>query len=106
MKKELNRNSHINRALAVECRIQLLEWLIEPDRHFRDRVKRHRQIRFVAESDIEQKWNVTRSTARKHIHLLKAANLIQVDRLQKTNWIKRNHRGIAVAQAAGHIYIR
>ena len=99
------RRSCIAKALLAECRLLLLHWLREPDSHFRGRMKRPTNRRSVAALDIAQKWNVSGSTATKHIGLLKAAGLVNVEKRNRQKWVTRNAKGIAVATAAGHLYV-
>ena len=99
------RRSCIAKALSAECRLLLLHWLREPNSHFHGRANQPANRRAVSAPDIAQKWNFSSSTATKHIGLLKAAGLVTVERHDRVKWVTRNAKGLAVAKAAGHLYI-
>ncbi len=106
MKYKTSKASRIAKALAAERRLLLVGWLDDPDTHFRDRVKLKGRRNAVAAHNIEQKWNVCRSTTMKHIGILKSAGLITVERKGPVHWVTRCNRGIVNAHRAGHNYVR
>lgn len=106
MDKKILRESKIAKALSAECRLLLLDWLREPDRHFDDRLKLPGRRKAVATQNIQQKWNVGGVTTTKHIGILKAAGLVNVERYNHLQWISRNSKGITAARSAGHIFVK
>lgn len=106
MNEKMRQKSKIAKALSAECRLLLLGWLNEPDHHFNDRLKLKGRRNAVAAPSIQQKWNVSDSTTKKHIWLLKVAGLVTVERHSRIHWVIRSSKGIAAARRAGHIYVR
>lgn len=97
--------SRIAKALSSECRILLLSWLREPDQHSVAWSMLKGRPAAVAVHNIEQKWNVSNSTARSHIWRLKSAGLIDVKRIDGVHWVTRNAKGIATARRVGHLFL-
>lgn len=106
MNAKMQKHGKIAKALSSECRLLLIEWLREPDRHFVGRRSCPYRRQVVAVSDIQGKWNVAQGTAMKHILLLADAQLVTVSKRDKVRWITRNSRGLIAARALGYGYVR
>jgi DNA-binding transcriptional ArsR family regulator len=86
-------------ALAGERRLQVLEWLSDPRRHFPpqrdgDLVEDGVCVLFIAD-----KLGVAQPTASAHMQVLKRAGLVTSKRVGQWTFYKRNEEALAKAKA-------
>ncbi|WP_419881609.1 ArsR/SmtB family transcription factor [Peribacillus sp. B-H-3] len=80
----------IFKALSNETRLQILEWLKEPEKHFTSQEMRDFQDVGVCVTQFHEKLNVTQSTASQHLSILYRAGLVTIKRHGKWTYYKRN----------------
>ncbi|WP_191556755.1 ArsR/SmtB family transcription factor [Metabacillus idriensis] len=84
----------IFKALSNETRLQILEWLREPEKHFSPHeVGDFREIG-VCVSQFHQKLNITQSTVSQYLSILQKAGLVSSTRIGKWTYYKRNEENI------------
>lgn len=88
------------RALANERRLQILEWLREPRRHFRDQVDGDLVEDGVCGLLIAEKLGVSAPTVSEHMRVLTAANLVRVKRIKQWTMYRRNEAAIVAVKRA------
>ncbi len=84
----------ILRALANNRRLQILEWLKHPIRHFPAQVDGDLVKDGVCAVFIARKLRVTQPTASEHLRILSQAGLIRGKRIKKWIFYKRNEAEI------------
>ena len=82
------------KALSSPTRIQILDWLKDPESNFADQNGIDLVEIGVCVSQIKDKLNMTQSTASQHLSILNKAGLINYKRLGKWTYYKRNEEGI------------
>src|SRR6267154_2134995 len=82
------------RALANERRLQILEWLKDPRRHFPPQVDGDLVKDGVCGLLIARKLRVSQPTASEHLNILSRAGLIRGKRLKQWTFYKRNEAEI------------
>lgn len=82
------------KAIASPTRIQILDWLKDPERNFGDQEGIDLVEIGVCVSQIKDKLNMTQSTASQHLSILNKAGLVNYQRLGKWTYYKRNEQGI------------
>ncbi|MGN7472224.1 ArsR/SmtB family transcription factor [Brevibacillus sp. SAFN-007a] len=85
----------IFKALSNESRLQILQWLKEPDRHFIPHEGIDMNKIGVCVSQITDKLKMTQSTASQYLAILLRAGLIRAERIGKYTYYKRNEEAIA-----------
>jgi ArsR family transcriptional regulator len=88
------------RALANERRLQILEWLREPRRHFREQVDGDLVEDGVCGLLIAEKLGVSAPTVSEHMRVLTAAKLVRAKRIKKWTMYRRNEAAIASVKRA------
>ena len=88
------KNSIALRALANERRLQILEWLKDPRRHFPPQVDGDLVKDGVCGLLIARKLGVSQPTASEHLNILSRAGLIRGKRLKQWTFYKRNEAEI------------
>src|ERR1700685_3717564 len=88
------------RALANERRLQILEWLREPRRHFRDPVDGDLGEDGVCGLLIAEKLGVSAPTVSEHMRVLIAAKLVRSKRIKQWTMYRRNEAAIASVKRA------
>lgn len=83
------------RALANERRLQILEWLKHPRRHFPPQVDGDLVKDGVCGVFIAQKLGVSQPTASEHLRILSQAGLIRAKRIKQWTFYQRDEAGIA-----------
>src|SRR5215471_5083326 len=83
------------RALANERRLQILEWLREPRKHFREQVDGDLVEDGVCGLLIAEKLGVSAPTVSEHMRVLTAAKLVRAKRIKQWTMYKRNETAIA-----------
>jgi DNA-binding transcriptional ArsR family regulator len=88
------------RALANERRLQILEWLREPRRHFREQVDGDLVEDGVCGLLIAEKLGVSAPTVSEHMRVLTAAKLVRAKRIKQWTMYRRNEAAIAAVKRA------
>ena len=88
------------RALANERRLQILEWLREPRKHFRAQVDGDLVEDGVCGVLIAEKLGVSAPTLSEHMRVLTAAKLVRAKRIKQWTMYKRNESVIASVKRA------
>ena len=88
------------RALANERRLQILEWLREPRRHFREQVDGDLVEDGVCGLLIAEKLGVSAPTVSEHMRVLIAAKLVRSKRIKQWTMYRRNEAAIASVKRA------
>ena len=82
------------RALASDKRLQILEWLKEPRRHFRKQVDGDLVEDGVCTVLIAEKLGVSQPTVSEHLKILAQAGLIRGKRIKQWIFYKRDEARI------------
>jgi ArsR family transcriptional regulator len=88
------------RALANERRLQILEWLREPRKHFREQVDGDLVEDGVCGLLIAEKLGVSQPTVSEHMRVLVAAKLVRAKRIKQWTMYSRNEAAIAAVKRA------
>ena len=88
------------RALANERRLQILDWLRDPRRHFRDQVDGDLVEDGVCGVLIAEKLGVSAPTLSEHMRVLTAAKLVRAKRIKQWTMYKRNEGAIDAVKRA------
>jgi DNA-binding transcriptional ArsR family regulator len=88
------------RALANERRLQILEWLREPRKHFREQVDGDLVDDGVCGLLIAEKLGVSAPTVSEHMRVLTAAKLVRAKRIKQWTMYRRNEAAIAAVKRA------
>ena len=86
------------RALANERRLQILEWLREPRKHFREQVDGDLVEDGVCGLLIAEKLGVSPPTCGEHLKLLSRAGLVRGKKVKQWVFYKREEDRIAQAK--------
>ncbi|WP_068618428.1 ArsR/SmtB family transcription factor [Paenibacillus tuaregi] len=82
------------KALSNESRIQILQWLKEPDVYFTPHEGIDMTETGVCVSQITDKLNMTQSTASQYLSILQRAGLITTKRIGKYTYYQRNEEAL------------
>src|ERR1700751_834654 len=88
------------RALANERRLQILEWLREPRRHFRQQVDGDLVEDGGCGLLIAEKPGVSQPTVSEHMRVLIAARLVRAKRIKQWTMYRRNEAAIEAVKRA------
>jgi DNA-binding transcriptional ArsR family regulator len=88
------------RALANERRLQILEWLREPRKHFREQVDGDLVEDGVCGLLIAEKLGVSQPTVSEHMRVLTAAKLVRAKRIKQWTMYRRNEPAIDAVKRA------
>src|SRR6202012_5182945 len=88
------------RALANERRLQILEWLREPRKHFREQVDGDLVDDGVCGLLIAEKLGVSQPTVSEHMRVLTAAKLVRAKRIKQWTMYSRDETAIAAVKRA------
>ncbi len=95
----------IFKALGNETRLQILQWLKEPEKHFTPQpaeVSDFQEVG-VCVTQFHEKLGVTQSTASQHLSILLRAGLLTSRRFGKYTYYKRNEEAFQQAkEIVGH----
>lgn len=84
----------IFKALSNESRLQILQWLKEPERHFKPHEGIDMSTTGVCVSQITDKLKMTQSTASQYLTILLRAGLIKAVRIGKYTYYKRDEDAV------------
>src|SRR5579871_3205985 len=90
------------RALANERRLQILEWLREPRKHFREQADGDLVEDGVCGLLIAEKLGVSAPTVSEHMRVLIAAKLVRAKRIKQWTMYKRDDDAIAAVKRVIH----
>jgi DNA-binding transcriptional ArsR family regulator len=82
------------RALASERRLQILEWLKQPRKHFPPQVDGDLEKDGVCGLLIANKLNVSQPTASEHLKILSQAGFLRPKRIKQWTFYKRDESAI------------
>src|SRR3954465_13408567 len=88
------------RALANEGRLQILEWLKDPRKHFRPQVDGDLVKDGVCTVLIAEKLGVSKPTVSEHLRVLSQAGLVSAKRVKQWTFYKRDEARIAKLKTA------
>ena len=86
------------RALANERRLQILDWLREPRKHFRAQADGDLVEDGVCGVLIAEKLGVSAPTLSEHMRVLTAAKLVRAKRIKQWTMYRRNEAAIISAK--------
>src|ERR1700687_5054332 len=95
MKKEL-----ALRALANDRRLQVLEWLKQPRRHFRPQRDGDLVADGVCGVLIAEKLGISQPTGSEHMRILAQAGLVRAKRIKQWTFYRRDEERIAAIKQA------
>jgi DNA-binding transcriptional ArsR family regulator len=81
---------NILKSLSNEARLQILDWLKEPHKHFEPQGDIDLEEIGVCVSQITEKLNMTQSTASQYLSILQKAGLLHATRIGKWTYYRRN----------------
>src|ERR1700757_3551191 len=90
------------RALANERRLQILEWLREPRKHFREQVDGDLVDDGVCGLLIAEKLGVSAPTVSEHMRVLIEAKLVRAKRVKQWTMYRRDEDAIAAVKRVIH----
>ncbi|OAF16040.1 transcriptional regulator [Bradyrhizobium centrolobii] len=88
------------RALSNERRLQILEWLRDPRKHFREQADGDLVEDGVCGLLIAEKLGVSAPTVSEHMRVLTAAKLVRAKRIRQWTMYRRNETAIAAVKRA------
>jgi ArsR family transcriptional regulator len=88
------------RALANERRLQILEWLREPRKYFREQADGDLVEDGVCGLLIAEKLGVSQPTVSEHMRVLSAAKLVRAKRIKQWTMYRRNEAAIEAIKRA------
>jgi DNA-binding transcriptional ArsR family regulator len=88
------------KALANERRLQILEWLKDPARHFRPQVDGDLVKDGVCGVLIAEKLGVSQPTVSEHLKVLTQAGLLRSKRIKQWTFYKRDEQSIRGIKSA------
>ena len=88
------------KALASDRRLQILEWLKDPERHFRPQVDGDLVKDGVCGVLIAEKLGVSQPTVSEHLKVLTQAGLLRSKRIKQWTFYKRDEESIRSIKSA------
>jgi DNA-binding transcriptional ArsR family regulator len=82
------------RALANDRRLQILEWLKDPRRHFRPQIDGDLVADGVCGVLLAQKLGVSQPTVSEHMRILSQAGLVRAKRIKQWTFYRRDEARI------------
>jgi DNA-binding transcriptional ArsR family regulator len=82
-------------ALSNDRRLQVLEWLKQPRRHFPPQVDGDLVRDGVCACSIADKLGISQPTLSEHMRILSHAGLVEVRRIKRWTFYKRNEKVLA-----------
>jgi DNA-binding transcriptional ArsR family regulator len=87
------------KAVSSERRLQILEWLKRPKKHFPPQVDGDLTKDGVCGCSIADKLGVSQATASEHLRILSQSGLISGKRIKQWTFYQRDEKGIAGLKA-------
>jgi len=94
------KNLRVLQALANDRRLQILEWLKDPEAHFRPQLDGDLVKDGVCAVLIAEKLGVSQPTLSEHMRILSEAQLVQGKRIKQWIFYKRDERHIRQVKKA------
>jgi DNA-binding transcriptional ArsR family regulator len=88
------KTGRILRALASDRRLQILDWLKHPRKHFRPQVDGDLVEDGVCGALIAEKLGVSQPTASEHMKILRQAGVVRAKRIKQWTFYKRDERNL------------
>jgi DNA-binding transcriptional ArsR family regulator len=88
------------KALASDRRLQILDWLKDPERHFRPQVDGDLVKDGVCGVLIAEKLGVSQPTVSEHLKVLTQAGLLRSKRIKQWTFYKRDEESIRSIKSA------
>jgi len=85
----------IFKALSNKTRLQILQWLKQPEAHFHPQEQADFRQVGVCVGQIQQKCGLSQSTVSEYLAVLQKAGLLQATRLGQWTYYKRNEKAFA-----------
>lgn len=85
--------TEILKALAHPARVEFLEWLKDPARHFSDQA--HPLSMGICANQFEKCCGLSQSTVSAHLSTLEKAGLVKIDRVGQWSFYRRDEETIA-----------
>ena len=82
-------------AVDNERRLQILDWLKDPTRHFRPQIDGDLETDGVCGLLIAEKLGVSQPTVSEHMRVLVSAGLVDAKRIKQWTFYRRNEKAIA-----------
>jgi ArsR family transcriptional regulator len=89
------KTGRILRALANDRRLQILDWLKHPRKHFRPQVDGDLVEDGVCGVRIAEKLGVSQPTASEHMKILREAGLVRAKRIKQWTFYKRDEPNLS-----------
>ncbi|MEM8838383.1 MAG: ArsR family transcriptional regulator [Pseudomonadota bacterium] len=84
-----------SKALASDARLLILSWLTEPDRHFSHQETGKPSEIGVCVTLITEKLGMAQPTVSRHLEILSRAGLLEVNRIGRWSFFKRDEAAIS-----------
>lgn len=94
----MNDLARILSALASDKRLQILDWLKDPVKHFPPQVDGDLVSDGVCGLNIAKKLNVSQPTTSKHMRILVDAGFVEATRIGQWTFYKRNNKKLTEAK--------
>jgi ArsR family transcriptional regulator len=91
-------NTQIAQALASGKRVQILQWLKDPRRHFPPQIDGDLVRDGVCGLRIAEKLGVSQPTASEHLRILAAAGLLRSRKIKQWMFYRRDAAGVSRAR--------
>ncbi|WP_037076249.1 ArsR/SmtB family transcription factor [Neorhizobium vignae] len=85
--------TEILKALAHPVRVEFLEWMKEPERHFCDQAQPLEMG--ICAGQFEKRCGLSQSTVSAHLSTLEKARLVKIDRVGQWAFYRRDEKTIA-----------
>ena len=82
------------KAVASDVRMQILQWLKVPRRHFKKQVTGDPQEIGVCVTLLAEKLGMSQPTVSRHLELLRRAGFLRVQRIGRWSFFARNEDGL------------
>jgi DNA-binding transcriptional ArsR family regulator len=88
-------DANLFQALSNDRRLQVLEWLKQPRRHFPPQVDGDLVRDGVCACSIADKLGISQPTLSEHMRILSHAGLVEAKRIKRWTFYKRNEKVLA-----------
>lgn len=83
------------KALASGARLSILDWLVEPDRHFSHQITGKPSGIGVCVTMLTEKLEMAQPTVSRHLELLRRAGFLTVNKVGRWSFFQRDEGAIA-----------
>lgn len=88
------KNIDVFKALSNESRLQIMEWLKEPEKHFIHKSNVDMNTYGVCVGEIQKKLGLTQSTTSHYLSILQKVGLLESVRIGRWTYYKRSEENI------------